>query len=222
MRRIAKTLIAGTALLTLTASPLFADDWEDEWEDEDSGEAEIINGQLNFGPVWSQINVSIDGIEGDVSGAASAVGNAVNIVTLSNTVVENDQANFGDVGAEVNAEILDIGGDVILTATAVCNAASISTDPDSTSVTSNQSCGADDPSATINADISNVAGGVGLAAIAVGNQIEVDSNANSFPINSFQENISGSFASVNANISGAGAVDLSATAVGNSATFVHY
>ncbi len=127
-----------------------------------------------------------------------------------------------EVGAEVDIEATGVGGDLLIGATALCNGASISTDPDVTAVNSNQLCGAKDPSATVNADVSDVAGGVGIAAMAVSNQIQVDSNANNFPMNSYQENRAGTYATVNATISNVGAVDLSSTAVGNSATFIHY
>jgi len=212
MNTLAKTLIAGTALSILTL-PAFAADY---------GNAEIINGQLNFAPVWSTLNTTIDTVDGDVGVASQAVGNTVNIFTMSNTWVENNQVQNGNVGAEVNIEATGVGGNLLIGATALCNGASVSTDPDVTAVNSNQVCGAKDPAATVNADVSNVAGGVGIAAMAVSNQIQVDSNANNFPMNSWQENRAGTYSTVNATISNVGAVDLQSTAVGNSATFIHY
>ncbi|MEY4880268.1 MAG: hypothetical protein RJB62_1737 [Pseudomonadota bacterium] len=198
--------------MTLTV-PAFAADY---------GNAEIINGQLNLAPVWSTLNTTIDTVDGDAAAMAQGVGNTVNIFTMSNTYVDNNQVQIGNVGAEVDIEATGVGGDLLIGATALCNGASISTDPDVTAVNSNQLCGAKDPSATVNADVSDVAGGVGIAAMAVSNQIQVDSNANNFPMNSYQENRAGTYATVNATISNVGAVDLSSTAVGNSATFIHY
>lgn len=216
MHRIAKTLIAGTALLSLTAVPVCAQ------ESTEFGTAEIINGQINFGDVWSTIDTTIDTAGGDVTAVTQAVGNTVNIYTMANTFVENDQVQNGDVGAAVDLVATDVWGDVLIGATALCNGAMVSTDPDVTAVTSNQECGARDPSAWVDADISNVAGGVGISAAAVGNQIQVDSNARNFPIDSTQVNHSDTISTLNANVSNVGQVDLSGSAVGNSATFIHY
>jgi hypothetical protein len=235
MRRLAMTLIAGTALLALTTAPTLAQDydasstygsWDDEesWEDDYSGygTAEVINGQVNLGTVWSAIDASVNSIDSSVTAVTQSVGNTVNIYTMSNTYVDNSQIQQGDVGAEVNLEAWEIGGDVLVGATSLCNGAGISTDPDVTAINSYQSCNADDPSATINANVSDVAGGVGMAAVAVSNQIQVDTNAANFPINSYQESAAHTFATVNATVSGAAQVDLSGSAVGNNATFIHY
>jgi len=198
--------------LTLTA-PAFAGEY---------GNAEVINGQINFEPVWSQLDGSISGVEGDAAAMAQAVGNTVNIFTMSNTYVDNHQVQNGNVGAEVNLEAHGVGDDLLIGATALCNGAGVSTDPDITAVTSSQICGAKDPAAIVNANVSDVGGGVGIAAVAVSNQIQVDSNAKNFPIGSYQENRAGTYATVNATVSNVGAVDLSASAIGNSATFIHY
>ena len=216
MRRIAKSLIAGTALLSLAALQVSAEEYVEY------GNAEVINGQINFGNVWSTINATVSATNGDVHAFTQSVGNTVNIFTMSNTWVENSQDQRGDVGAEINLEATDVWGDVRVGATALCNGAMVSTDPDVTAVKSEQTCGAKDPSAVVNADLSNISGGVGIAATAVSNQIQVDSNAKNFPIDSTQLNQADTVATINADISNTGQVDLSGSAVGNSATFIHY
>ena len=216
MKKLATTLIAGTALASIMAAPALAD--EHGLHDG----AFIINGQLNFGDVWTTLDVESNYIDTDVAAVVSAVGNNVMVVTMSNTIVENDQSQFGNVGAVINANAIGVRGDAIYSATALCNGATISTDPDVTSVTSNQNCGADDPLAEVNVHAYQTGGGVGVAATAVANQIQIDSNANHFPVNNFQQNVSDVNANVNAHITDAWAVSLKASAVGNTAQIIHY
>lgn len=198
-----------------------SEDWEDDYE-YDYGTAEVINGQVNFGSVWSNINVTVDGVEDTVTAVTQSVGNTVNVYTMSDTYVDNVQVQNGDVGAEVTIDTWGVGGDVLVGATSLCNGASISTDPDVTAINSSQSCNANDPVSSIDANVSNVGGGVGMSAVAVSNQIQVDTNAANFPINSYQESGADTFANINATISGATQVDLQSSAVGNTATFIHY
>ena len=199
--------------MTLAAGPCFA---------EDSSEgALIINGQVNLAPVFSDLNAVIDTVEGDVSAQASAAGNTVTIVANTDTTVYNNQYQGADVGAWMYTKVGGVGGDVSLTATAVCNAASVSTDPRLTKVDSVQKCTADDPYATAIADVNNVGGLVGINATAVGNQIEIDSDAARFPVSNWQENRSGTFATVNARVNNVGGVGISASAVGNTAQILH-
>lgn len=213
MKRTAALLTAGSALLMLTAGPSFA---------EDSSEgALIVNGQVNLAPVFSELNATIETVEGDASAQASAAGNAVTIITNTDTTVANNQYQGADVGAWMYAKVGGVGGDVSLTSAAVCNSASVSTDPRLTKVDSVQKCTADDPYATAIADVSNVGGLVGINATAVANQIEVDSDAARFPVNNWQENRSGTFANVNARVNNVGGVGISASAVGNTAQILH-
>jgi hypothetical protein len=221
MRRIAKTLIAGTALLSLAVPQASAADYNDDQYVE-YGNAEVLNGQINYGNVWSSIDVVISGVEEDVTAVTQAVGNTVNIYTMSNTWVDNEQVQNGTVRAEVNMDASDVGGNVLIGATALCNGAMISTDPDVTAVNSSQTCDNDDPAAAVNANLSDISGGVGIAATAVSNQIQVDSNARNFPIDTYQLSDTNTFATIDANISNVGQVDLSSSAVGNSATIIHY
>ncbi len=217
MKKIATTFIAGTALATIMAAPVLADDRYGQFDG-----ALIINGQLNFGDVWATLDAKTHNIDTDVAAVVSAVGNNAMVVTMSNTIVENDQNQLGNVGAELNANASGVGGDAIFSATALCNGATISTDPDVTAVRNNQNCGATDTLAEVNVQAHNIGGGVGVAATAVANQIQIDSNADRFPVNTFQQNISGVHANVNANISRAAAASLQASAVGNTVQIIHY
>ena len=182
----------------------------------------IINGQLNLGDVWTTIKDSVNDVQHDVQGAATAVGNTAMVVTMSNTIVDNDQNQIGDVGAEVEMDVWNIGGDAVFSATALCNGATISTDPDVTAVNSNQNCGAMDPLASVDVHAHDVTGGVGISTTAVANQIEIDSNADRFPVNNWQENVSGVYSNAVADVTGAGAVAIKASAVGNTAQIIHY
>jgi len=199
------------------------------WSDGDEGfgyhenkSAEVINGQLNLGDVWSQIDTSIKHVDGDVGSANVAVGNTAEVFTFSDTSVENDQASWGAIGAKTNAKVRGVGGDVTFTATSLCNGLTVSTDPRVTAVNSKQVCGSADPSARVNANISHVAGGVGIQTTAVGNQIEVDSNAAKFPVTSSQVNHGSVISGVNARIRHVGSAAVSATAAGNTAQIIQY
>jgi hypothetical protein len=186
-----------------------------------AAQAEIINGQVNLGNVWSTLNTSIHDVHGDVDAHAAAVGNSVQIVTFADSIVTNDQSNDAAIGSNLHAKVGGVGGDVQLSATSVCNDADISTDPHLTSVKSWQYCGQADPSANVSANVS-YAGGVGITANAVGNQIQVDSNATRFPVNTTQINAGSVTSSINANVSHVGSASVSASAVGNTAQIIHY
>jgi len=214
MNRIARILTAGTALLMVAVPASAADST-------DADGAIIVNGQLNLAPVFTELNATILTVEGDASAAANAVGNTATIVTNMDTVVTNNQMNGGDVGSWLSTTAKGVGGDVSLWSTSVCNGASISTDPQITKIDSVQKCWGKDPYATVWADVQDVGGQVGVGAHAVANQLEIDSNAARFPVTNWQENHSGSFATVNTTVKNVGAVGVQATAVGNTAQIIH-
>jgi hypothetical protein len=212
MSSIVRILTAGTALFL--AAPAFA-------ADSIENGAIVVNGQLNLGPVFSDLNAVIDTVGGDVSAQSAAAGNTVTIFTNADTSVSNNQGQGGDVGSWLGAKVSGVGGDVSLTGTAVCNNAEVSTDPRITKVDNVQKCWAKDPYATVGADVQQVKGLVGITATAVSNQVEIDSNAARFPVNNWQETHSGSFATVNAKVSNVGGAGISSTAVGNTAQILH-
>lgn len=219
MKKLAMILIAGTALISAPTIPAFA--WDSN--DNSGSGAEVINGQVNLGPVWSQMNIDVAHVGGSVNAQVVAVGNTAEILTMTDSKVTNTQVNKGSVGAKLNANVSNVENDVTLGATAVCNAVDVSTDPQVTDVHNIQICKSPDPSAVVNAQVYNTGGGVGVSATAIANQMSVDSNAASFPVNNDQENTSGMAAIVNAGIGNiAGDVSASATAVGNSAQIVQY
>jgi len=219
----------------MLAAPAFAADsnWHDssfqptsgggcDWQCQDQGEAVITNAQINLGTIWSKTNADVSNISGDVNASATAVGNTVEVFTMQDTAVDNSQESSGQIGAEVNGNVDSVDGNVSLSATAVCNSADVSTDPNVTAVNNWQHCGAADPEATVNANVSNVTGGVGIAAMAIGNQLTADSNATHFPINNAQLNDGALIATATANVTNAGPVDLSSSAIGNTAQIIHY
>jgi hypothetical protein len=185
--------------------------------------AEVVNGQVNLGNVWSQMNVDVSDVSGDVSAAVTAVGNTAEILTMTDSKVTNSQVTKGAVGSKLTANVGDVHNNVALQATTVCNAADISTDPVVTQVGSKQICASSDPSAAISANVHNVMGDVSIAGAAIANQLQVDTNADSFPVNNYQENQSGIYTTVNASVANVGGnVAATATAVGNSAQIVQY
>ena len=213
--KLAKTLIAGTALLTLTASLAFAQ--------QNSG-SEILNGQTDFHLSLSNLNVQAQDISGNIDGQSVAAGNTLDVTTMDDTSVTNEQyASSAMIGSTLNASVKDVGGTVSLSSQAVCNSASVSTDPTVTSVYSNQECQAIDPSSSLNANVANIGNDVSLASTAVGNTFEEDTNAGSMPVQTYQINASSINSSVNANVSNiTGNLSVSSAAIGNSAQIIHY
>ncbi len=210
----------GTALISAPMIPAYA---SGSTEHHDSTGAEVVNGQVNLGNIWSQMNVDVAHVGGSVSAQVTAVGNTAEILTMTDSKVTNTQVNKGAVGAKLNANVSNVENDVILGATAVCNAADVSTDPQVTDVNSVQICKSPDPSAQVNAQVYNTGGSVGIAGTAIANQLQIDSNAPSFPVHNDQENYSGMASIVNAGVGNiAGDVSVTSTAVGNSAQIVQY
>ena len=80
MTRLARILIAGTAAL-MPMTQAFADG---------SSESQIINGQINLDSIWTNNNMEVNNVNGDVNGSATAVGNAFQAVTMNNTTVWSD------------------------------------------------------------------------------------------------------------------------------------
>lgn len=185
--------------------------------------AQVVNGQVNLGNVWTQLNVDINNINGSVDETATAAGNAAEIFTMTDSQVSNDQYAAGAIGSRLTTNVSSVGGDVSLGAFAVCNTADISTDPNVTAVQSSQICNSNDPSTVINANVHDVGGSVAIAGGGVGNQLSIDSNAASFPVDSFQSNPANIYTTVNANVANVGGnVSASASAVGNTAQIVQY
>ncbi len=187
------------------------------------GNATIVNGQMNFNTVWSTNNLTVTNVNGDAIGAASAVGNTAQILTMQDSYVTNKQVDTGNIGSMMYANVNGVNGSAQFTSTSLCNGASVSTDPNITQIHSSQSCNASDPVATTNAEVGNVSGSVVLGAMSIGNQFEADSNATHFPVTNIQSNSAGTFANVNAtafNIGGG--IQSTATAVGNTAQIIHY
>ena len=105
MTRLARILIAGTAAL-MPMTQAFADG---------SSESEIINGQINLNSIWTNNNMQVDNVNGDVNGSAAAVGNALEAVTMNNTIVSNSQyASGAAIGADMNAMVTNVNGSVNL------------------------------------------------------------------------------------------------------------
>ena len=218
MTRLAKTLITATAMLTLSTALAFAD------SSNDGGVSNILNGQVNLNNQTATLNLDSDTVQGGVSGAAVAGGNAIDITTMNNTnVINNQYTSTQNIDSDVYANVNNVGGTTDLTSQAVCNSASISMDPTSTNVDSTQECKAIDPSATLHANVSNTNSDVSLASMAVSNTMEEDTNAPYGNVNNWQINRAAVNASTNATITNVGGnVAASATAIGNTGQIIHY
>jgi lipid-binding SYLF domain-containing protein len=75
----------------------------------------------------------------------------------------------------------------------------------------------------MNANLKNIGGDVSLATTAVGNTFSEDTNARTAPVQNYQINNAGTFATSNTTVQNVGGgVSVSATAIGNNAQIVHY
>src|SRR5580693_6901971 len=196
MTTLARILITGTALTILTLSPACAGESTDG--------SVILNGQIDLHTSTSSLSTTIDNAGGGASVSSTAGGNAVDIVTMNDTHVDNSQYTssvsiFSDLGAQV------------------------STDPNVTQVNSNQNCQAVDPTSSVYVDSWNVNGNFTANNLAAGNSFEEDTNAPNGPVNTIQTNASSINANTTVHVANvAGAVNVSGTAVGNTAEIVHY
>ena len=216
MTRLARILIAGTATLMLPMTQVFAEGSTDE--------SDIINGQINLNSVWNNTNIQVDNVNGDVNGAAAATANAFQAVTFNNTVVDNNQYAAGAaVGSDLNAMTTNVNGSVNLSNTVACNAADVSTDPAYTVVNSKQECAVADPSQATNVFAAQVQNDVNVSGAVAANVYTEDTNASYNYVNTQQLNSSAVNSTTNVqtyNIGGS--VNVSSSAVGNTAQVVHY
>lgn len=189
------------------------------------GTSNVLNGQINLKSDISQLNTQITNIAGGVDSESNAGGNNAEIYTMNNTNVDNSQivGNSADIVATQNVQVQNTGGGVNLQAQAVCNGADISTDPHDVNVNSYQECDATDPYAQLNANVNTAGGDTSLLATAVGNTFSEDTNApNSYVVNR-QVNTSTEDSVINSAVSNVyGNLTITSTAIGNTATIVHY
>ena len=211
-------ILLSASLLALSTVPSLADGPGDQGSN-------ILNTQINLQNNWSNLNVTVDTVGGNVAGQGAAAGNLIDITTMNNTRVTNDQTVGAGaaIGSNINMNVDKVWGSVGIQNQVLCNGASVSTDPVLTAVHSNQECHAQDPYSSINTNISNIAGNAVLQGSALGNSFEADSNAPNMPIMSRQLNNSGVVSNINANIFNAGGtVGLSSSAIGNTSQVIHY
>lgn len=189
-----------------------------------ASESDIYNNQVNLGTVWNNTNVNADDVNGDVNVGAAATANAFQAVTFNNTVVDNNQyASGAAVGSDLNALVTNVNGSVNLSNTVACNTADVSTDPAYTVVHSTQQCAVGDPSQATNVTVAQVENDVNIAGSVAANVYTEDTNAKYNYVNTNQLNQSNVNSTTNVqayNIGGS--VNVSSSAVGNTAQIVHY
>jgi hypothetical protein len=188
------------------------------------GESQIINNQVNTDTVWNNTNVEADDVNGDVNVGASATANAFQALTFNDTVVDNNQyASGAAVGSDLNAMVTNVNGSVNLGNTVACNAADVSTDPAYTVVNSKQECAVGDPSQATNAFVAQVQNDVNVSGAVAANVYTEDTNAMYNYVNTNQINQSAVNSTTNVQTYNVGgSVNVSSSAVGNTAQIVHY
>jgi hypothetical protein len=216
MMRLARTLIAGTALAILPLAQACA-----------GGSSEgsiILNGQVDFHTSIATDHSTITNVAGDVGVQSTAAGNALDVTTMNDTYVSNSQYTSSvDISSDMGASISNVDGSVSVQGQAMCNSAQISTDPSITQVNSNQVCNAIDPTSKAYVDATNIGGNFSVANNAGGNTFEEDSNAPYAPITTNQMNASNVNAQTTVHVMNvAGSVNVSTSAIGNNAQIVHY
>ena len=225
-----KTLIAATALATLSATCAYAQATSQygSWNDGSAGGgvgSQIQNSQVNLQTNWSNLNGSIDTVAGDAAVQGAAGGNMMDITTMNNTAVNSSQivGTGASIGSDVNVGINNIGGSVGIQNQALCNGISVSTDPTYAATHSYQECAASDPVQQMNASVSNVYGDAVFQGSSLGNSFEADSNAPNMPIFNKQINSSNGASTINANVYNiGGSTSLTSSSIGNTGQIIHY
>jgi hypothetical protein len=222
--RLAKILIASTALAILPATLACAGANNPPPPPPPAKGSVILNGQLTFGAQWSTINTKVVGVGGDVAIQGQAAGNALEAITFDDTNLKSTQdSESTNIGSEINAGVSYVNGSVSISGQATCNATDVSTDPNVTNVNSKQICNAQDPGSAVNATVHNIGGDAAISSAAAGNSFSEDTNAVSSPTLTHQFNTSSVFSTVNANVNSVGgSVGVTSSAVGNTAQIVHY
>jgi hypothetical protein len=189
-----------------------------------TNESDIVNKQVNLDTVWNNTNVTVDDVNGDVNGQASAVANAFQAVTMNNSIVDNNQyASGAAVGSDLTAQITNINGSVNMSNQVACNNADVSTDPAYTIVHSKQECAVGDPSQATNVFAAQVQNDVNVSGSVAANVYTEDTNAKYNYVNSQQINSSAVNSTTNVQAYNVGGtVNVSSSAVGNTAQVVHY
>jgi len=217
MTRLAKSLIAGTALVMLVLTPAFAGNSSDP-----SG-SQILNGQIALHTANSSLHTTIDGVGQDVGVQSVAAGNTLDVTTMNDTTVTNNQYVSSVTSAPISR-----GGDQRRRqrgdpGQAVCNSASVSTDPNITKINNTQQCDAIDPTSGTYVYADGVGGSLSVTNLAAGNTLERTPNASNMPVNNLQINHANVNAMTTATVSNVGgSVSVSSAAIGNSAQIIHY
>ncbi|MFO1069564.1 MAG: hypothetical protein U1E14_13680 [Geminicoccaceae bacterium] len=126
-------IVLGLALAGLVAGQAMADNVKVNTPDTnkitDQVNGLVLNGQLNTGDLFSDLDANISNVKGDASATSAAIGNSLS-VTLAGTNklggVGSLQQNNGDAVAQAVARINDVGGNASATAAAIGNSVSIS------------------------------------------------------------------------------------------------
>jgi hypothetical protein len=228
-----KTLILASTLAAISATSAFAGEYG-TWNSGgnytggtsgNTGEANIMNGQVTLQTQWSNLNTVIDSVGGDAALQGAAAGNLVDIMTMNDTRVNSTQYVGPDaaIGSNIMADISNVWGSVGISNQAVCNGASVSTDPVLTAVRSSQECRASDPASLIQGNVMGVVGDMAIQSLAMGNTFETDSNAPNFPV--FNSQVNGSIGASTINMSAfniGGSMSMTSAAIGNKAQILHY
>jgi len=185
----------------------------------------VLNSQINLQNNWSNLNVGVAKVGGDVVGQGAAAGNLLDVITMNNTYVNSSQivGPGAAIGSNINMDVNKVWGSVGIQNEAVCNGVSVSTDPLQTAIYAHQQCQAADPFSGINANIRNVAGDAVIQGSAMGNLFESDSNAVNMPITTRQINNAVNTSNINSNVYNVGgSVGFSSSAIGNSSRVIQY
>jgi len=219
-------MIIAAMLACSMALPAFAED--------DVAHSVVINGQLNLGDVWSNLNVTATDIDGDVNGTSAAIGNSFSADLGDHSQVNNVQRVFADIASEVNATVSNVGGDVSFTSAAVGNTASVHShgnipcpnDPQDCpelraelALTNKQAVDID-PFSRLNLTANGV-GNISGTSAAIGNSLSVEMGGPSNSISSWQGSGATTTSIVNATIDNANSVNLTSAAVANTVSIDH-
>src|SRR5262249_23699130 len=89
-------------------------------------DSQILTHQINLDNNWSNMNVSVDTVGGNVAAQGAAAGNLIDITTMNNTTVNSNQnVGYGAaIGSNINLDANKVWGSVGIQNQVVCNGVS--------------------------------------------------------------------------------------------------
>jgi len=179
------------------------------------GSTAVLNGQMNFGDVYSNLRVGF-GTATNIEGTAAAIANSASVTTDTDLLMRNFQGNGGDVAAELDAGI-GKANQAGLTAAAIGNSMSATVEK-ATADTGTQQINGGDIYAGLDAGYGELNGKLEATAAAIGNSASITLDGRNLDSITGSMQLNGGDITAETDLGGktAKAVEATSAAIGNS------